>query len=213
MRSDEYLSGVMVSVKEYNVWTIRHYNGDLDGSTDVWRVYTFFCVCVLNFVASLYCTSRFRSRPTSVNVDDKSTLTENECSVKEHAYLEECIVFYSQSKRPQWVCVSFPAVILSYSYSYIMQCSGLNLAADTHLQLWSASPEGESLRVDHSLSFDRDMLRSCECFHLSLCHSAPHFHPSLYPSRSILFFVVVHSAFSPCLSASSPVVPRAKSTT
>lgn len=50
-----------------------------------------------------------------------------------------------------------------------------SVVSDTHLQLWSASPQG---RADYSLYCDRDMLWSCECFHLSHCHLASHFQPS-----------------------------------
>lgn len=61
-------------------------------------------------------------------------------------------------------------LILSCSRSCCMPYRGLSLAADTHLQLWYASPRGESLRVGHSLYYDRGMLGGSECFHLSLCH-------------------------------------------
>lgn len=76
----------------------------------------------------------------------------------------------------------------------ILLVLGLSLVTDTHLQLWSASPEGESLRVDHSLCNDRDTLCSCECFHLSLCHMAPHFHPPSLP-LSISVFLFIYSIF------------------
>lgn len=121
--------------------------------------------------------------------------------------------------------VSFPVLILSYSCSYSIMCSGLSLVAETYLQLWSAPPEGESLRVGRSLYFDRDMLWSCKCFHPSLCHLALHFHPSLSichtPSLCLisfilLFFLLSVSLVPPsclflsqiCCNLSPPKLPR-----
>lgn len=103
--------------------------------------------------------------------------------MKKHGHSSLLRKFFSRRAfcyaRLLWMCKTQSCSILisSYSRSSSPPYAVLGLVADTHLQLWSASQKGDSLRVDRFLYYDRGTLWGRECFHLSLCRLAPHFRP------------------------------------